>query len=267
MSAPSLNDFIATTKLGLARSNRYTVSIATPKSIKDEIQSTGVNLQTVHLFCDQVQLPGLNVNTSQIKTFGEIREMPYEFNYDPIQMNFYVDKNMVVKSFFDKWIQSIQNGLSRTFNYYDEYIAPAITINVQDLNDDRRYTVSIYEAYPKTISAVQMGYDQKDVMKLSVTMNYKYWLATNIPDSETVDTKPKDLTYTINRDQRDSAYGNYKPSNSNYSPMDQMLLQLEKDNIAFTAEIAQTYTGITVSPSKLVNDYFEPRTLTGSSNF
>ena len=258
MSAPSLNDFISKTKLGLARTNRYTISIATPISIKEEVQSTGVNLQTVHMFCDQVQLPGLNVNTSQIKTFGEIREMPYEFNYDPLQMNFYVDKNMVVKSFFDKWIQSIQNGTYRTFNYYDQYISPSITISVQDLNDDRRYAVSIYEAYPKTISAVQMGYDQKDVMKLSVSMNYKYWLATNIPDSKEVAAESKDLKYKNIQDQRDVAYGNYK--SSNYSPMDQMLLQLERDNIAFTAEVANSYTGNTGTPSQLVNDYFSSST-------
>jgi hypothetical protein len=268
MSAPSLNDFISKTKLGLARTNRYTISIATPGTIQKNVSATGVNLQTVHMFCDQVQLPGLNVNSTQIKTFGEIREMPYEFNYDPIQMNFYVDRNMVVKSYFDEWINSIQKGEARTFNYYNDYISPSLIIEVQDSGlgtssksliekNDTRYMVILYEAYPRTISAVQMGYDQKDVMKLSVTMNYKYWRSVNTPDDSPSDVSPPSK-YKYSQDQRDVAYGNYKQSN--YSPMDQMLLQLERDNIAFTAEVANSYTGNTGTPSQLINDYFSSST-------
>lgn len=266
MSVTTLNDFIAKTKLGLAKTNRYTISIATPETLSTQISaSSGVNLQTVHLFCDQVQLPGLTVNTSQIKTFGEIREMPYEFNYDPIQMVFLVDRNMVVKSYFDQWILGIQNGDSRTFKYYKEYIAPTLDIEVQDLSENTRYVVTLYEAYPKTVSSVQMGYEQKDIMKLSVSMNYKYWRAYNLPDSSSYTSgKPQQSTYR--QSQRDLSYGSYRAPTSTYnSPSDQLLMQLEKDNIAFTAEMAQSYTGVTGSPSKLANDYFSSYNFTGSS--
>lgn len=256
MSAIPLNQFIASTKLGMARTNRYTISMATPNCISGNVSATGVNLQTVHLYCDQLQLPGLNVNTTQIKTFGEIREMPYEFNYDPIQMNFLVDRNMVVKSYFDQWIQGIQNSESRTFRYYKDYIAESITIEVQDLSDNTRYLVILFEAYPKTVSAVQMGYEQKDIMKLSVSMNYKYWRAVNLPDTEDKNAPTKSSSSKpYQQDQRDLAYGSYRAP-STYSPMDELLLQLERDNIAFTAEVAQSYTGNTGTPAQLVNDYF-----------
>lgn len=256
MSVTTLNDFISKTKLGMARTNRYTVSIGVPIQLQQSVAATGVNLQTVHMFCDQLQLPGLNVNTTQIKTFGEIREMPYEFNYDPIQMVFLVDRNMVVKSFFDEWIMSIQDGETRAFNYYDSYISKVMYIQVQDLQDYTTYNVSLHEAYPKTISAVQMGYEQKDIMKLSVTMNFKYWRAVNTPSSNDSMTKKTDSnSRPYQQDQRDLAYGSYRAP-STYSPMDQLLLQLERDNIAFTAEVAQSYTGNTGTPSQLVNDYF-----------
>lgn len=257
MSVTTLNDFIATTKLGLARTNRYTVSIGVPILLQQSVYSTGVNLQTVHMFCDQLQLPGLNINTTPIRTFGELREMPYEFNYDPIQMVFLVDRNMIVKSFFDSWIMSVQGGDSRTFNYYDSYISKVMNIQVQDLQDYTTYNVSLHEAYPKTVSAVQMGYEQKDVMKLSVTMNFKYWRFVNTPSSnDSMTKKTGNNGRPYQQDARDRAYGSYRAPSSTYSPMDQLLLQLERDNIAFTAEMAQTYTGNTGTPAQLINDYF-----------
>ena len=258
MSGTSLNDFIATTKLGLARTNRYLVNISVPNCIDKETSAQGVNLKTIHMFCDQLQLPGLTVNTTPIKTFGELREMPYEFNFDPIQMNFFIDRNMVVKTFFDRWIQGIQNGESRTFRYYSEYISPQITIDVQDVNDGIRYQVILFEAFPKNISAVQMGYDQKDIMKISVTMNYKYWRSDNFPNSSYEEDRNsirglKNLdVYGGSSNKQSSLYS------SQNSPMDTLLMQLERDNVGFTSEIAQAYTGVTGgSPVSILNDYFK----------
>jgi hypothetical protein len=51
--------------------------------------------------------------------------------------------------------------------------------------------ISLYEAYPKTVSAIQLDYANRDVMKIQVTMMYKYWRsytkdsvvgATQLPD-------------------------------------------------------------------------------------
>ena len=50
-------------------------------------------------------------------------------------------------------------------------------IIVEDLHDNARYVVTTYENYPKSISPISLGYDQKDVMKLQISMNYKYWMA------------------------------------------------------------------------------------------
>ena len=50
-----------------------------------------------------------------------------------------------------------------------------MTINVEDLNDESRYSVTAFEVYPKTVSPIQMDYASKDVMKIQVSMQYKYW--------------------------------------------------------------------------------------------
>lgn len=165
-----LDEFIAQVKtVGLARTNRYTVIITPPPRLND-----GGSLDVFSMMCDQVQLPGINLATTQNRSFGEFREVPYEKLYGDIQLSFYVDNDLSVKRFFDDWMAVIQNNGSRTFEYYNNYVSDMI-INVEDLEDNVRYSVTAYECYPKTISPIQMDYSAKDIMKMQVTMQYKYW--------------------------------------------------------------------------------------------
>jgi hypothetical protein len=169
-----LKDFIAEIKKGaLARNNRYAVIFTPPSRI-----NSGA-LQKVLLFCDQIQLPGVNYSTVQNRTFGEFRETPYEKLFDNLSMSFYVDNEMKVKALFDEWIGSIQDPITRKFSYYDEYISE-MKIEIQDLQNKTRYEMTLYECYPKNIGSIQLDYANKDFMKLQVTMQYKYWTATAI---------------------------------------------------------------------------------------
>lgn len=173
-----LNDFISQVKTsGLARNNRYSVIITPPLGLQLP-QTKTMDLQSMLLFCDQIQVPGLNISTTQNRTFGEFREVPYEKLFGDVNISFYVDSGMYVKEFFDKWTQIIQNPYTRTFNYYKNYTTN-MTINIEDVEDRKRYTVALYECYPKTISPLQMDYSSKDVMKFQVTMQYKYWLSSS----------------------------------------------------------------------------------------
>jgi hypothetical protein len=175
-----LNNFISEIKQNaLARSNRYAVLFTPPAGVDPSA------LQRVLLFCDQVQLPGVNYSTIQNRTFGEFREVPYEKLFDNVNMSFYVDNDMQVKHLFDNWIDSIQDPITRTFNYYNKYTSNMV-IEVQDINDKTRYQVTLWECYPKNLGAIQLDYASKDVMKMTVTMQYKYWT------SSTVETLPDD---------------------------------------------------------------------------
>ena len=175
-----LTDFIGQLTSGIARTNRYSVEITLPQLVGQNIHIS--NVYKMQLLCDSVAIPSLNVNTVQIRTFGEVREMPTEFNYDPIQLSFYVDGDMQIKHIFDTWIKSVQNGSRRTFNYYNEYICPQMFIYVEDLQDNKVYKVAVYEAWPKTVNAVTMSYEQKDVMKLTVSMMFKWWETALVGD-------------------------------------------------------------------------------------
>lgn len=198
-----LDEFIASIKNGgLSRTNRYSVNIAKPFVMDDYVY------RQIMLFCDQTQLPGVNYSTIQNRSFGEFREVPYEKLYGDVNLSFYVDKDLYVKDFFDRWINNIQSNESRTFNYYDQYTT-TMSVDVQDLTDKSKYRVTLYECYPKTLSPIQLDYSSKDVMKMSVTLQYKYWnsflieeknLTTRSADIDTEVLDPFDL-YTQNWNQ------------------------------------------------------------------
>lgn len=168
-----LNDFISNVKgNGLAQTNIFSVEFVLPAIVARKRPMT--NLRNVLLFCDSANIPGINISTNQIRSYGEVREIPYEKLYDNLQLTFYVDNTMEVKAIFDDWAAGIQDQYSRNFNYYKDYTTD-IVVKILDKKDNTRYQIILYECYVKSIQPIQMDYGSKEVMKVSVSMNYKYW--------------------------------------------------------------------------------------------
>ena len=171
-----LDQFIAGVKNGMARTNRFKVTFSMPNCLMSgyTVVPQDTDLRKIQLFCDQVQIPGVNFSTIQSRTFGEFRDVPYEKLYDAVNLSFYMDKNLMVKAFFDSWITGIQDKDTRTFNYYNEYITD-VEIEVLNTVDNTVYVIDLFEAYPKTVGSIQLDHASKDIMKLNVTMQYKYF--------------------------------------------------------------------------------------------
>ena len=169
-----LNDFIAQVKSeGLMRTNRYIIEMNMPTGMRPT-----VNMRKILLLCDSVNIPGVTISTTPARTYGEIREMPYEKIFAPANLSFYVDNKMEVKKLFDEWQAVIQNPVSRNHGYYRDYTTK-IDITILDVYDNQRYQITLHEAYLKDLGSVQMSNESREVMKLNVTLQYKYWTATD----------------------------------------------------------------------------------------
>jgi hypothetical protein len=186
----NLSSFISEVRTGgLMRASRYTLSLNIPNILRP----INPDMRKIMLFCSEVQLPGQSISTAPLRTYGEFREAPYEKLYEQISMTFYVDNDMMVKMFFDNWMNSIQNPDKKSFAYYKDYISDTFDIYVEDGRDDSRYRVTMREVFPKSIGAVQMGYDQKDIMKLTVNMICKNWVSDALPKSNEKDSSYLDI--------------------------------------------------------------------------
>jgi len=176
-----LNDFIGQIKgEGLMRNNRYAITMALPNGVN----GGGIDTRKILLFCDSITIPGVTISTTPAFTYGEAREMPYEKLFAPANFTFYVDNSMEVKKLFDIWQGSIIHPVTRQTGYYDDYRTD-IQIDIFDVFDNARYRVILREAYVKDIGQVQMDYANRDIMKLNVTMQYKYWDSTDAHASVT----------------------------------------------------------------------------------
>lgn len=182
-SARPLNDFISKVKsVNFARQNRFTVSISSPAE---------GNADLTELFCEQASLPSLSLASQPVRTYGEQREVVYDRNFETISLTFLVDRQYAVKEFFDKWMNKVIDPNTRLLGYYEDY-ARDMTIMTQDTKDNDTYFVLLREVYPKTISAIQLDHNSKDIAKLQVTFNYKYHINIRLlsPDN---DKNPKKL--------------------------------------------------------------------------
>ena len=180
----TLSDFISGVREGLSRTNHFSVLLTPPSSLaNDNIISP--KMTKILLFCEQAQLPGVSFSTSQVRSFGEFKEVPYEKLYEPISLSFFADSDLTVKTLFDKWVNLIQDTNTRMYSYPDEYVTDNIKIFVHDVQNQKKYCVTLYECYPKAVSPIQLDYNNKEIMRVQVQMVYKYFTTEQITTGQT----------------------------------------------------------------------------------
>lgn len=174
MSEKKLREFIAQVKNGgMALGSHYFVELNLPKCLRGN-EPIASNINKIALFCDRTEVPGINLDTARVRTYGETRESVYDKVYDQFTMSFYLDNDFIVKQLFDSWVDKIYDPVTRHLNYPSEYTTDKINIFIQDKQDNDRYVVTLHEAYVKTVGAIPLSYDSKDVLRLNVTFTYRY---------------------------------------------------------------------------------------------
>lgn len=167
----SYADFLSFVKKeGLAQQNRFYIDIALPPSMGK------YGYRNLSLLCKNVALPFVSLSTSPVRITGEQYEVPYDRNFSPASMMFFVDRKMQVKMFFDVWINQIQRTDTRTIGYFDDIVAPTINIHVLDKSElQTLYTVTLYNAYPKTLGAMNLDHDSSGLQLFDVSFEYQYY--------------------------------------------------------------------------------------------
>jgi hypothetical protein len=188
---------------GFARPTRYLVRIFIPNKLQIDAPGSfsvsdtgdvpvtvnkGVNAmggqelaRNVGMMCENVEMPSRNVASEAHQVYGPKRDMPYAYTFPgTIGASFYADKFLRQRAFFETWQKLIFDINSHNLNYYDEYTSE---IDIYQLGqsttggdrDRITYGVRLYEVYPKTIGSIEYSYGADDIVKVPVTMAYRYW--------------------------------------------------------------------------------------------
>ena len=165
----ALDSFISNLRRkDVARQNRFSASITGP---------SGFANRDLNMMCESATFPGQNMRTSTDSLRqGPVREFVHGVTYGPITLSFICTNGLDEKSFFENWQGLfIFDKETYTYGYYKDYIGQ-IVLTQMDRTDAPRYTVTIHEAYPKTITAQDFSMGSNDSYQtISIEFAFHHW--------------------------------------------------------------------------------------------
>ena len=165
-----LNAFVANvTSRGLATKNRYRMSVAPPRSL-------GKMDNSIALMCEAIEFPGQNFSSQpDLLRYGPSREMATGVTYAPITATFMCSPDMFEKRFFENWQLLVMDMHTWEPRFYNEYIG-GLKVYQLDRANNATYVVELFEVYPKTITAQDLGYATNDAYHtVAVEFIYHHW--------------------------------------------------------------------------------------------
>ena len=195
---------------GIANSNRYQISFApgvnlsewldyspleAPQVYDNEWNTSSKNAQIFSWLADDVQLPGFNVATGDLKGYVPGINMKYAHTktFQECQINFILDREHTPYKIMQRWGEFIfqhqdtpsisgergraaPDSFIRT-GYYDDYTADLIIDKIETKDRQGREVVSRYRltnAYPYTVSAVTYANGPNQPVRFMCNFNFEY---------------------------------------------------------------------------------------------
>ena len=158
---------------GYALPSRYEVIIASPGA---------GDARKVSMRCESLDLPGRALNTSvDSNMYGIAPEIVDGITFGgTLAMTFQASSDLEEKVFFESWQEEAWDRGTWNVKYYRDYIRD-IDIYVLDVQDVRRYGLRLRECFPKEIGPASLDAGPAgDIIKIPVTMQYKYWETLDI---------------------------------------------------------------------------------------
>ena len=195
---------------GIANSNRYQISFVpgrdlsewldyapmqTPDAYDREWNTNSKNAQIFSWLADEVQVPGFNVATGELKGYVPGVNMKYAHTktFQECTIAFILDREHTPFKVMQKWGEYIfqhqdtptisgergraaPDSFIRT-GYYDEYTADLIVDKIETKDKEGKEVVSRYRltnAYPYTVSAVNYANGPNQPVRFMCNFNFEY---------------------------------------------------------------------------------------------
>ena len=150
-------------------------------------------LDSLGILCHEAVLPASAYATSEVKDnfMGITQEFAHTRLFTDIDLSFYVDRDYRVINFFEAWMNYISGGgdepLTAIPGYYRRFNYPVNYKNKSGIYikkferdystaDKKSITYQLINAFPKSMASIPVAYGDADLLKVSVTFNYDYYI-------------------------------------------------------------------------------------------
>ena len=169
MADSSINSFMSAFDGG-AKPNLYSVNVSCPV--------LGNAFQNLQFFCRATSLPSSFLGEVNLPYLGRMAKYPGDRTYEPWSITVINTQDMQLRKVFEYWnelFNSHAGNVSASTNPRQLFGGATITQLARNYQPVRSYFMA--EAYPAAVSAVNMGFDQDNMIsEFEVTLNYTYFI-------------------------------------------------------------------------------------------
>jgi len=128
------------------------------------------------LQCESAELPGISLMTQDVKIYGPTYKLPYQKQYNDLNLTFICTNDFYERKLFDRWIEAIMPGDTNNMRFpkgdQTKYLTD-ITIVQFDEFVKQIYAVKIIDAFPTSIAPMQVSWSDDGFHKLTVSFAYQ----------------------------------------------------------------------------------------------
>ena len=120
-------------------------------------------------------LPETSIEEITVNWQGADFKMSGKQTFADWTISFNSDKAYALRKEFEKWMELIQNTGDSDISYGspEDYFANQ-TLMLLDYEGNQIDTLTLYDAWPKSVGAVTLDYSSQDISQFDVTFTYQY---------------------------------------------------------------------------------------------
>jgi len=175
------------TSHGYIDNNNFEVVVTTPEvllnsSLNNRVSPMNSNeiARTMAMRIDQVRMPGINLQTTQVSRYGigPIQNMPINAQFQEVNFSLLIDEFSELWQYWYSWSNAVFgfNGTERTLpTYQTEYknkYSTVVSLLLYNHLGTVVQTINLYEAFPTSIREVPMSWGDNQLIRLNIQLAY-----------------------------------------------------------------------------------------------
>jgi hypothetical protein len=128
------------------------------------------------LQCETAELPGRTLLTQDVKIYGPTFKVPYQSQYNDINLGFICTNDFYERKLFDRWLEAIHPSDTNNMRFpkgnSTRYMCNITIIQYDDFIK-KIYSVQLVDAFPIGVAAQPLNWSEDNFHRLSVQFAYQ----------------------------------------------------------------------------------------------